>query len=74
MVGAPGAQRHDRTAGAMVVSEFSWDQGTEFGGVGGQVQPPPHQPTSSEILHMIYALDTADGDTPLPAVIEENIE
>lgn len=36
---------------------------TEFGGVPGLVQPPPHVPTGIERMHQIYAIDPADpGD------------
>lgn len=36
---------------------------SEFGGVPGLVQPPPHVPTGVERMHQIYAIDPADpGD------------
>lgn len=46
-----------------LVSEEDYRTGTEFGGVGGLIQPPPHVPDASERLHMIYAIDPMDpGD------------
>lgn len=43
--------------------------GSEFGGVGGVIQPPPHAPTSSERLSMIYAIDPTDDGTRPDSVI-----
>ncbi|GAA3937225.1 hypothetical protein [Actinoplanes auranticolor] len=34
--------------------------GSEFGGAAGNVQPYPHEMSSSETLHAIYAGDTTD--------------
>lgn len=52
--------------------------GSEFGGVGGMIQPPPHVPSASERLHMIYAIDpTDDGSRPdsvLPPDLEGDFE
>lgn len=33
---------------------------TEYGGVAGLVQPPPHVPTASERRMQIYAIDPTD--------------
>lgn len=43
------------------------NRGSEFGGVGGRIQPPPHDPadSASETLGMIYATNPA-GDTSQP--------
>ena len=46
-------------------SEFSYDDpiATEFGGVPGLIQPPPHVLTGTERMRQIYAIDPADpGD------------
>lgn len=46
-----------------LVSEEDYRTGTEFGGVDGLIQPPPHLPDASERLSMIYAIDPQDpGD------------
>jgi hypothetical protein len=48
-----------------LVSEEDYRDGTEFGGVGGLIQPTPHVPTASERLAMIYAIDPLDdGSRP----------
>jgi len=46
-----------------LVSTESYRDGSEFGGVGGLIQPPPHVPTASERLAMIYAIDPLDDGT-----------
>lgn len=46
-----------------LVSTEDYREGSEFGGVGGLIQPPPHNPTASERLHMIYAIDPQDDGT-----------
>jgi hypothetical protein len=33
------------------------DGGSEFGGVGGDPQPYPHEPSPSETLHAMYGSD-----------------
>lgn len=43
--------------------------GSEFGGVGGLILPPPHSPTSSERLSMIYAIDPMDDGTRPDSVV-----
>lgn len=48
-----------------LVSTEDYRDGSEFGGVGGYIQPPPHNPTASERLHMMYAIDPMDdGSRP----------
>jgi hypothetical protein len=32
---------------------------SEFGGVPGRIQPPPHEPTTDETLSQVYATDPA---------------
>lgn len=50
-----------------LVSTEDYRTGTEFGGVGGIIQPTPHNPTSGERLHMLYAIDPQDpGDGSRP--------
>lgn len=46
-----------------LVSEEDYRDGSEFGGVGGLIQPPPHVPTASERLLMVYAIDPTDDGT-----------
>lgn len=61
-----------------LVSTEDYRTGTEFGGVGGVIQPLPHVPTSGERLRMIYAIDPTDpGDNPgrgsvAPPLLEGN--
>lgn len=59
-----------------LVSPEDYRTGSEFGGVVGLIQPPPHVPTASERLRMIYAIDpTDDGNQPgsvLPPELEGN--
>jgi hypothetical protein len=46
-----------------LVSTEDYRTGTEFGGVDGLIQPPPHTPTAAERRRMIMALDPTDpGD------------
>jgi hypothetical protein len=46
-----------------LVSEEDPQYGSEFGGVGGMIQPPPHEPTPSERLHQLYQVDPQDIET-----------
>lgn len=46
-----------------LVSTEDYRQGSEFGGVGGLIQPSPHVPTASERLMMVYAIDSCDDGT-----------
>lgn len=48
-----------------LVSTEDPERGSEFGGVPGLIQPPPHNPSASERLSMIYAIDPLDdGSRP----------
>lgn len=46
----------------LVSTEDYWT-GSEFGGVAGLIQPAPHNPTASERLSQIYAIDPMDDGT-----------
>jgi len=48
--------------------------GSEFGGVPGMVQPPPHVPTASERLRQIYAIDPTDDGTRLDSVAAPELD
>lgn len=52
-----------------LVSTEDPDDGSEYGGVAGIVQPPPHTPTASERLSMIYAIDPDDDGTQADSVV-----
>lgn len=39
-------------------------KGSEFGGLPGLVQPPPHIPTASERLSLIYRTGDPSGQSP----------
>lgn len=51
-----------------LVSTEDYRTGSEFYGVGGLIQPPPHVPTASERLKMIYAIDPMDDGTRADSV------
>lgn len=51
-----------------LVSTDDYRTGSEFGGVGGLIQPAPHKPTASERLHMIYAIDPMDDGSRTDSV------
>lgn len=57
-----------------LVSEEDIYTGSEFGGVGGLIQPPPHNPNASERLHMIYAIDPQDDGTRPDSVLPPELE
>jgi len=57
-----------------LVSEEDYRDGSEFGGVGGLIQPPPHNPTASERLSMIYAIDPTDDGTRPDSVLPPELE
>jgi hypothetical protein len=57
-----------------LVSEDDYRKGTEFGGVGGLIQPPPHVPTARERLSMIYAIDPADDGLQPDSVVAPDLE
>jgi hypothetical protein len=46
-----------------LVSPHHYSTGSEFGGVAGLIQPPPHVPTAHERLWMTYAIDPMDDGT-----------
>lgn len=48
--------------------------GSEFGGVSGLIQPPPHKPSASERLSMIYAIDPADDGTREDSVVAPELQ
>lgn len=49
-------------------------EGSEYGGVGGLVQPPPHVPTASERLRQVYAIDPMDDGTRPDSVAAPELE
>jgi hypothetical protein len=57
-----------------LVSTDDPNTGSEFGGVAGIVQPPPHNPTASERLSMIYAIDPMDDGTWPDSVLPPELE
>lgn len=57
-----------------LVSEEDYRTGSEFGGVGGLVQPAPHVPNASERLHMLYAIDPTDDGTYKTSVAPPDLE
>lgn len=57
-----------------LVSEEDIYTGSEFGGVGGLIQPPPHVPTASERRSMIMAIDPEDDGTRPDSVLPPELE
>jgi hypothetical protein len=57
-----------------LVSDEDYRVGSEFGGVGGLIQPPPHVPTASERLSMIYAIDPMDDGSRPDSVAPPELE
>jgi hypothetical protein len=49
-------------------------KGTEFGGVGGLVQPPPHVPTARERRMQIMFIDPSDPGTEEGSVRAPDLE
>jgi hypothetical protein len=49
-------------------------RGSQFGGVGGLIQPSPHVPSASERLSMIYAIDPLDDGTREDSVVAPELE
>lgn len=48
--------------------------GSEYGGVAGMIQPPPHAPTARERLRMIYAIDPLDDGSRPDSVTPPELE
>jgi len=48
--------------------------GSEFGGVSGLVQPPPHNPSAGERLNMVYAIDPMDDGTRADSVVAPELD
>lgn len=57
-----------------LVSTVDYRDGSEFGGVRGLIQPPPHVPTASERLSMLYAIDPCDDGTHTDSVAPPDLE
>jgi hypothetical protein len=57
-----------------LVSEEDYRNGSEFGGVGGLIQPAPHNPTASERLQMVYAIDPLDDGTFPESVLPPELD
>jgi hypothetical protein len=51
-----------------------YTNGTEFGGVGGLVQPPPHVPTARERRMQIMFIDPSDPGTEEGSVVAPDLE
>lgn len=57
-----------------LVSEEDYRDGTEFGGVGGLIQPAPHSSTATERLSSIYAIDPMDDGTRPESVLPPELD
>lgn len=52
----------------------TYREGSEYGGVPGLVQPPPHVPTASERLRQVYAISPEDDGTRPDSVAAPELE
>ena len=57
-----------------LVSEEDYREGSEFGGVDGLIQPPPHVPDASERLMMLKAIDPTDPGDRDDSVVAPELE
>lgn len=57
-----------------LVSTEDPSKGSEFGGVGGLIQPSPHKPSASERLMMIHNIDPEDDGTHEDSVAVPDLE
>lgn len=57
-----------------LVSDEDYRTGSEFGGVGGLIQPEPHAPTASERMMMVKAIDPMDDGTRPDSVLPPELE
>jgi hypothetical protein len=57
-----------------LISPYRYDQGSEFGGVPGIIQPAPHVPTAAERLHMVHNIDPTDPGTEDGSVVPPELE
>jgi hypothetical protein len=57
-----------------LVSAEDYRDGSEFGGVGGLIQPAPHTPTAGEKLMQVYAIDPTDDGTRPDSVLPPTLE
>jgi hypothetical protein len=57
-----------------LVSDHHYSTGSEFGGVPGLIQPPPHKPTASERRMMVMAIDPTDSGVEPESVAPPELE
>jgi hypothetical protein len=57
-----------------IVSDDDYRTGSEFGGVAGQIQPPPHIPTAAERRRMVMFIDPTDPGTETGSVAAPELE
>lgn len=51
-----------------------YQDGSEFGGVPGMIQPAPHTPNAHERLWQIYAIDPTDGGIESGSVVPPELD
>jgi hypothetical protein len=56
------------------VSDEDYRDGSEFSGVGGLIQPAPHNPTASDALMSNYAIDPTDAGTEPESVLPPELD
>lgn len=57
-----------------LVSTEDYRSGSEFGGVGGLIQPPPHRPTAGERRSMVMAIDPTDPGFGPGSIVPPELE
>jgi hypothetical protein len=61
------------TSRDVLTNTEDYTTGTEFGGVAGMVQPPPHVPTANERRMQVMAIDPADDGTEATSVVPPDL-
>ncbi len=64
---------HNFTFNRDLISTTPASEGSEFGGVPGLIQPPPHSLTPSEILQQIHNIDPSDDGTHEDSIVIPNL-
>lgn len=54
--------------------DTSYQDGSEFGGVPGMIQPAPHTPNAHERLWMVYAIDPTDDGSEAGSVLPPELD
>jgi hypothetical protein len=58
----------------ILANPYHYSEGSEFSGVGGVVQPPPHNPTAKERRMAVMFIDPTDPGTETGSVQPPELE